>query len=147
MEGHMQKDQELTSLLSRKIEAFEDFYAATILLETMLQEKNMAEIEAIINSRQTQIAGINMLDQEMEKLSGADSSFTGLGNKSVNDLMTKLGEVIRRVKATDEKCRTTTTAILKENSDGLLSLGKELNAFHGYDKSQRQKSRFLDVNT
>lgn len=143
----MQTDQELISLLSRKIEAFEDFYSATFLLERMLQEKNMAEIEAILNLREIKIAGINMLDQEMEKLSGSDSSFTGHGNKSVNDLMVKLGDVMKRVQTTDEKCRSTAVILLKENNDGLMSLGRELNAFHGYDRRQRQKSRFLDVKT
>ncbi|MGV8056607.1 MAG: hypothetical protein AB2L12_01030 [Smithellaceae bacterium] len=140
-----QIDQDLTSLLSRKIEAFEDYYATTALLNQTLAEKDIRKIGTIINLRESQIKNINLIDREIQKLFAGNSPYTKSVNKNVNDLLVKLGKVIKSTQDNDNSCLGSAKALLQETSDDLMSSSNK--GFRGYDEKQSRKSRFLDIKT
>jgi hypothetical protein len=143
----LQNKEALASLLSRKIEAFEDYYTATVLLDQTLAEKDIMKIEALVKLRESQIGNITLIDREIQKLSAGNSPYARSVNKNVSDLAVKLEEVIRRTRDNDNSCIGSATALLKEISNDLMFIDRGLHAFQGYNKKQSRKSRFLDIKT
>jgi hypothetical protein len=139
----VQNNQDLGSLYSNKIEAFENFYTATLFLEQTIKEKDILKIEALLNLRDNQIENIDLIDQEIKVQSGR-----GLQkNKDVDGLLTKLQDIMKMTQTLNNDCVFSALVLLKENSDSLKKFDKEWNVFHGYEEKQGQQSRFLDVRT
>lgn len=139
-------NQDLSFLLSRKIEALEDYYTATVLLGRTLAEKDPVRIGSVLNLRDNCIQNITLIDREIQK-SFAGSFAYGSKNNIANDLLVKLEEVIRRTKVKDNNCLDDAVALLKETGDGLMFIDRGLNSFQGYDEKQCRKPRFLDIKT
>jgi hypothetical protein len=141
--NQVQNNQDLGSLYSSKIEAFKNFYTATLLLEQTIKEKNIIKIEALVNLRDNQIENIDLIDQEIKGQSGRCLQ----KNKYLDGLLTKLQKVMEKAQTLNNDCVCSALVLLKENSESLTQLGRELNAFYEYKEKQGQKLSFLDVKT
>lgn len=122
----------LTSLLLRKIQAFNDFYSATLILGQNIQEKNVLNIEAMINLREKQIADIDMINEQINEISGGSLP----KNIIIDDLNNTLRNVIKKIQEYDNKHLALAIKLLKENGDDLLLLRKEINALKAYREKQ-----------
>lgn len=143
-EKYSQESDHLISLLSGKIKAFEDYYAATILLDQALAEKDIIKIGTIINLRANNIEHITSIDREIQKVSSGNLPHAESQDKKVHDLLAKLEEVIRKTQNDDNSCIGSATALFKETSEETRMISKGLNTF---TKKQFQESRFLNIRT
>jgi hypothetical protein len=132
----VQNDQDLDSLYSKKIEAFNNFYTATLLLEQIIKEKDILKIEALVNLRDNQIENIDLIDQEIKE-SGRDLQ----KNKVLDCLLVELKDVVKKAQTLNNDCVCSALLLLKENSQSLQQLGRELKAFYEYKEKQGQKSQ------
>lgn len=142
-----QINHDLTSLLSRKIKAFEDYSAATVLLGQTLEEKDMVKIGTAVNLRENLIENITSIDLEIQKLSVGGLTYTRSGNKNVNDLLAKLEEIIRKIQDNDNRCVGSATVLHEETRDDIMFIDKGLKAFRSFNEKQSRKPRFLDIKT
>jgi len=122
----------LTSLLSRKIQAFNDFYSATLILGQHIKDKNVSNIEAMINLREKQIADIDLINEQINEISGGSLP----KNIIIDDLNASLRDVIKKIQECDNKHLALAIKLFKENGDDLLSLRKEINALRAYREKQ-----------
>jgi hypothetical protein len=138
---------DLASLLSSKIEAFEEFHTVTILLGRTIGEKDISKVEKALNLRERQLEYINMIDCEINKVSRGNVMSARSADKNIDELCVKLEKVIRKTQNNDNSCLDSAIILLKETGDYLMFIDRGLNAFQGYSEKRARESRFLDIKT
>jgi len=141
MAARLNKD--LTALLSSKIEAFEDYYNATLLLGKTIEEKDLIKIESVVKLRENHIAKINGIDENINKITKESLP----KDKIIDDLVVKMRAIIKKIQIPDGKYLAAAEMLLKENGKDMIYVGREINAFHGYTEKRTTGSRFLDIKT
>ena len=127
-----------------KLQAYQGYLTATMLLKEALQKEEMAKVERLLADREKLAAQVDRLDQQIRRQE--PTAYPHPADRSRPDeSAATMAEILRLIVAVNEDCDTLAVSKCAELKDNLLIIRRQEAGVHGYAAQPQRQPVFLNV--
>ncbi len=139
----------LHDCMEKKLNAFKQFYSASVVLKQHIDAGEVDQIDSIIQERRKYMDIIDRINDYILKIGrGTSSHVSSLNDEAraqIQVLTDGIGKTLRAISALDKECTIAGASRLGILKQELLKLNKNRHDLPNYYESIPQTPRFLDM--
>jgi hypothetical protein len=139
---------DMDQALQQKLESYEDFLSATLLLKKVLETEEMTAVNRLIKRREELIGIIDGLDRRFGLyLQTFPPDHRPVIGERMSKISEALGKTLERILSADQDCRILAAGKCEAIRNDLIVIRHKKEGLQGYAAKTERMIQFLDMRT